>query len=83
MLHQEDDLDGYPSWGCAIHLPKRFLFIGNAGMHPFVETNKFSFMNSDGSTDESEFPCQGVVDASKVFDFLREKVIDYLYNQEH
>lgn len=59
-----------------------FLIVGNQHSHPFVCTPKFTFDNSDGSTDidVTLFP-EFTLDQVK--QFLREKAIEYIFDQGH
>lgn len=59
----------------------KFLVVGNHQDHPFVETNSFSFDNSDGSTSEDiDFPS---LNLDQVKLLMKTKAIEYVFQQIH
>ena len=59
-----------------------FLIVGNNHSHPFVRTPRFTFDNSDGSTDidVTLFP---EFTLAQVKQLLKEKAIEYIFDQGH
>ena len=39
-------------WCIVIQQFENYLAVGNSGCHPFVQTKGFTFVNSDGSTND-------------------------------
>jgi len=56
--------------------------MGNLGAHPFVFTKKFSFMNSDGSTEDEDANLEDPT-PEQVAELFNRKTSEYLFNQIH
>lgn len=59
-----------------------YLITGNKRCHPFIITPNFDFVNSDGSTFDGDLDIQNM-DLDAVKSLMKNKTVEYIFNQIH
>jgi hypothetical protein len=67
-------------WGIVIQQFENYLTVGNNGCHPFVQTKEFTFVNSDGSTNDD---CPKAQSPSEFINASLQKTKEFVLDQSH